>query len=866
MKKDSAVKNAERKSAIIKKLKSLTGSFIALLVILIGVLVVIFYKPEKEEHELFETRSYDGDGETVVMENDSLLFELDGSTTHFTVTDKKSGAVWHSNPPEAVNDPVAQASEKSNLQSTLIMMYSTSNGTDTIYNNYQYSIQNGLYDIEQGDDFIKVCYTIGVMEREYVFPMAVTEARMNELISEMEPDIQRRVLGYYKKYDINKLGKKDNKEELLERYPLLESEVLYILKDNATENIMRLLERTFADIDYSYEEYIMDKEMVEGSESEGSEKPLFNINMIYRLDGDKLTVEVPMGEIEYVDTYPICYVNVLPYFGAGGAEDEGYLLVPEGGGALINFNNGKISQNSYYANMYGWDFAQYREDLVHETNTYFNAFGIAKNGASMMCILDDGAPYAGIFADIGGRLHSYNYVYAQYTILHREVYEIAERSASKVYMYEDMIPQESIVQSYRFLDSDSYADMALAYRDYMQETYGGLLADNDETQTPAVIEIVGAVDKVKQVAGIPVSRPLPLTTYKEAQALLEQLQAEGFGNMSVKLSGWMNGGVQQKLLNDVHLISGLGSKKDLNDLSAYASANGIDLYLNGITNYAYDSDILDGFISFRDAARFASRKQAEIHPYSTVTFTAREGQDPHYLLHATLIPEMVENLVDFADKYNANVSFEDIGMELSSDFYKKRVVTRQAVMDDHVKMLSDIKDSGKKIMINMGNNYAIPYSDIVTNMDLSGSDYTILDETVPVYQMAMHGYISYTGEPLNLTQNEEEELLRSAEYGAGLAFTFMDETAFTLQNTLYTQYFGAEYDAWHDEMIAIYTRYDRELGHIFSQRMTGHDKLTADLTCTEYEDGTKVYVNYGFGEAVTPEGIEVPARDYLVVR
>ena len=866
MKKDSAVKNAERKSAIIKKLKSMAGSFIALLVILVGILVVVFYKPPVEETKSFETRSYAGEDETFVMENDSLRFELDGNTTHFAVTDKNSGAVWYSNPPEAANDPIAQVTDKASLQSTLILTFSTTSGTDTIYNNYQYSIENGLYEIEQGDDYVKVCYTVGVMEKEYIFPMAVTEARMKELIAEMDPDVQKRVQGYYKKYDINKLGKKDNKEELLELYPLLETEVLYILRDNSTENIMKLLERTFAEIGYSYEDYLMDKEMVEGTESESSERPVFNVNVVYRLNDDKFTVEVPMGEIEYLDNYPIYYLSILPYFGAGSTEDEGYLLVPEGGGALINFNNGKTLQSSYYANMYGWDFAQYREDLVHETNTYFNAFAIARNGSSMMCILEDGAPYSGVFADISGRLHSYNYVYAQYTLLHREVYEIAARSSSLVYMYEDQIPQESIVQSYRFLDTDSYTDMALAYHDYMQETYGGLLTENEEAQTPAVIEIVGAVDKVKQVAGIPVSRPLPLTTYKEAQSMLEQLQADGLGNMSVKLSGWMNGGVQQKLLDDVHLVSGLGSKKDLQELSDYASANGIDLYLNGITNYAYDSDIFDGFLSFRDAARYASRKRAEIHPYSTVTFADREGQEPHYLLHATLIPEMVDNLVGAADQYGANVSFEDIGMELSSDFYKKGVVTRQTVMDDHVQMLSGIKESGKKVMLNMGNNYAIPFSDIVTNMDLSGSDYTILDETVPVYQMAVHGYISYTGEPLNLTQNEEEELLRSAEYGAGLAFTLMDETAFTLQNTLYTEYFGAEYDSWHDELVAIYTRYDKELGHIFSQRMMGHERLTVDLTCTEYEDGTKVYVNYGFGPAVTPDGAEVPARDYLVVR
>ena len=113
--------------------------------------------------------------------------------------------------------------------------------------------------------------------------------------------------------------------------------------------------------------------------------------MIYRLDGDKLVVEVPLKEIEYKENYPIYYLNVLPYFGAGSTKDEGYMLVPEGGGALINFNNGKTAQNSYYANMYGWDHAQNREAVVHETETYFNAFGIARNGSSFLCVMEESA-------------------------------------------------------------------------------------------------------------------------------------------------------------------------------------------------------------------------------------------------------------------------------------------------------------------------------------------------------------------------------------------------------------------------------------------------------------------------------------------
>ncbi len=94
----------------------------------------------------------------------------------------------------------------------------------------------------------------------------------------------------------------------------------------------------------------------------------------------------------------------------------------------------------------------------------------------------------------------------------------------------------------------------------------------------------------------------------------------------------------------------------------------------------------------------------------------------------------------------------------------------------------------------------------------------------------------------------------------------MRETAFALQKTLYTEYYASDFATVHDRMMEIYNRYNSELGHVFGQQMTGHEKLDDKLSCTVYEDGTKVYVNYDFTDAVTPDGVEVPARDYVVVR
>lgn len=862
MKKDKAVRKAELKAALIKKLKSMAAPLVILLLIAVGIGIVIFWRDEPEPEKIIKVNGYEGDEEEFVLENDQLKFVMDAQTTQFTITVKETGAVWYSNPLEADADPLALNTEKEKLKSTLLLTYSTVNGVDTLYPNYTYSMEKKIYEVEASEDSIKVFYSVGDMEKEYIVPPVIVQKNMEDLLKNMSESDASLVKQYYKIYDINHLGKKDNKEELLASYPILETEIAYVSR-SLKDNLKSKFETIFAAAGYTLEDYARDKEL--DLTVTVSDKPVFNVNMSYRLEGGDLVVEVAMGEIEYEEEYPLLYLSVLPYFGAGTTSDEGYMLVPEGGGAIIDFNNGKLAQNSYYANVYGWDMSQDRSAIVHETQTYYNTFGIAKGENSFLCILEKGAPYASIQADISGRNNSYNWVNAIFNIARREQYDVSDKYNGKMFVYEEELPDDTLVNRYRFIDSGEYVDMAKVYQNYLADRYPGYFTPNEETETPTVIEILGAADKVTQFFGIPMSRPLKLTSYREAQEILEDLCESGIKNISVKLTGWMNGGINQKILKKVNLVGELGSKKDLQSLIQYAADHDMDFYLDGITNYAYDSGIWDGFLQYRDAARFASDEKAELYQYSSVSYGKRESQDTYYLLNAGLIDEMAVKLCDTAKKYQANVSFHDIGKDLSSDFSEDAVVSRQAALESQESRLRQIKDSGMNVMINMGNDYAVPYSDIITNMDLAGDGYTIIDRKVPVFQMALHGYVNYTGESLNLAQDYEEELLISAEYGAGLSFTLMKESCFALQNTEYSRYFGADYSGWQEKLTQIYTRYNEELGHTFCQRMVDHEYVQEKLSCTTYEDGTRVYVNYSYKDQ-TVDGKVIPARDYTVVR
>lgn len=856
-------KNEERRRRMFQRLRSFAGPALILAVIAAGILVVTFWKDEEEVPRIIDVSKYEGKEDSYVLENESLRLEMDAESTQFRLTVKDTGKVWYSNPQEAAKDPLALDAEKENLQSTLLLTYSTIDGVDTLYSNYTYSVKNKNYTVEQGEDYLKVNYSVGDVEKEYIIPPVISEENMDALLEKMENSDAVMVTDYYKKYDINDLGAKEDKDELLKNYPALETEVLYILRDTTKDNMKSKFEEFFRDAGYTEADYARDLELDQSVSV--SDAPVFNVSMIYRLDGSDLLVEVPMEEIEYKEEYPLLYLNVLPYFGAGSDKEQGELLVPEGGGSLIDFNNGKTAQDSYYANMYGWDMAQDRDAVVNETNAYFNVFGIAKEDASFLCILEEGAPYASIQADISGRNNSYNYVNASYSITHREQYDVADKYNGKMFVYEEELPKDTILNRYRFVDSGDYTDMAGNYRDYLIERSGETPGEEEEEMS-VVVELLGAADKVKQVAGIPVSKPLKLTDAEGAMEILGDLKENGVDNLSVRLSGWLNGGIRQSILNHVKPVKETGGGKGLKELSAFAQEQGISLYLDGITDYAQDSGITDGFLSFRDAAEFVSEERAELSEYSPITYGKVPDSDPYYLLKPEKRLQMADHLAEAAKEYGMGISFRNIGKDLSSDFDKDQPVSRQAVLDAQAGKLLELKDKATGIMTESGNDYAALCSDIVVDMDLEGAGYTIIDRTVPFYQMAIHGLTRYTGKALNLSGDYQEELLKSAEYGADLYFSFMQESAFVLQDTAYTGYFGAEYEKWSEKAVEICSDYCERLGETEGQQMTDHEYLTDEVTVTSYENGIRVYVNYGQEDYRLWNGTVVPARDFTVER
>ncbi len=693
-------------------------------------------------------------------------------------------------------------------------------------------------------------------------------------------------------------------EEDPDHAKLLKTDKYYVagfLRVAAKENITLGLEggsagsTIYAGIGYSEEDYLMDSKWQLPAEEDTT--IAFNITIRYKLEGPDLVVEVPYGEIRYNKAATITYVTVLPMFGAAGKNadgvyDNGFIFVPEGGGALIRFNNGKMQQNNYTANVYGWDYASKRGEAVSETKATFPVFGMtygkhkqvkgtgndntrdAADKGSFICIIEEGASYAAIQADINGQPgirsafhpNSFNTVSAKYHVLHSDQYNVSAKTANMVLMYENDLPAESIVQRYRFIDSDNYVDMANVYGAYLREKHPDSLTDtNLSGDLPVMVEMVGAIDKKVVVAGLPVNKTIPITTFSQAESIMSSLTAGGVRSLNIRYTGWANGGVRQKVLTGVHVEGILGGEGGMKNLIARAQEAGVPLYFDGVTVFAYRSGMTDGFIATSHAARYTTREVVELTPFSKIYYTPDDEQDSYYLVQPAYAAEKAGNLIRFLkDKGAYGVAFRDIGYVLSANYDRNNLTTREAAKAMHVKTLEQAGEAGRQVMIKEGYDYAMPYAAIITDMDLDGIPYSILDENVPFYQIAIHGTVNYTGKPLNMVSDWQTELLHCAEYGAGLSFTFIYENGSVLQDTLYSDYHAANWDGWKERAIQIATRYQADMAGLNQSRIVGHMTLPLGVKMTEYDNGTRVYVNYGTEDYTLADGTVVPARDYLV--
>lgn len=604
-------------------------------------------------------------------------------------------------------------------------------------------------------------------------------------------------------------------------------------------------------------------------------------SVLYQLTEDGFSVTIPFEDFwEHIgegrvaqDRSTVSYwgirdINVLPYFGAAGLEDQGYMLIPDGSGALIEFNNQKSSYGAYSQEVYGRDPVLLLDrSLKSVKNVLMPVFGASFDDRGFLAVAEKGGASAVVNAMNAGTLTSYNNVYM--TFRYRQSMS-ASRSVANGYGGNGSLGSTVVVDNsysdgyyrlgYHILDAEhaDYVGMAQRYREYLVSQ--GMEKKEAADEASLYLTLYGGIEDTAYFLGVPYQTVEKLTSYEEAQEILRTLKESGVENLTVRYMGWQEDGLEASVPTKVRYEKELGGKKAYQSLMEYAENEGICIFpevdfLNFYQSGAYSIH--------SDAIQAATHDTAYQYLYDLNTGN-KMTENRWQMLTPNKSLEAFTKLMGQKDKlYTDNICLGAVGSTLYSDFTaRSNAIHRDDTQVLWSQMVQDASEGEGSVMVETGNIYAAMYADYIANVTSESTGFNLADESVPFYQIVMHGYASYGTEPINLTADPDRALLKALETGSNPGFALIYTDPRTLADTRYNYLYNARFAGWADTMAEYYREAAPVLSAVAGHEITGHERIGERAYRTDYGAGGSVYVNYGKKD-IQADGVTVEAGSYV---
>lgn len=846
--------------------KRLIGGLIGVTAAVAAVAVAVFAMPSDgllEEIAALMTKSTAAAGEaiterssepTLVSENAAYRLEIVTDTAAVVLTDKHSGRQWRTNPESLDSETVAMGDQRERLLAQLTLSYYQSSGMEKTLDSYHDAVAKGQYAIYLLDNGVRVDYEIGDKSKgAESLPKQMDQARYEELF-----------------VNTDKLSETD-KTFMQKRYLPDEETGLYVMRATASDIIINQMVGIFDKLGYTYEDLEADSERF-GFSLEGAERILFTVPLVYTLTDKGMRVTVSAGEITGPEDFPVASISLLEFFGAAQDDTEGYMVLPDGSGALLRYGSpAQIGSDSYSKFVYGADAAAYTMTQDPGQPVTLPVFGAVQGTDGYIAAIHAGDAIAKINAYKAGNNNSYNCVYPSfelrpmtYTVMGEE---LGEQQNSYVPLFPVTVYEGNLTVEYRLCSGEGtdYIHLAGMVREYLAD-YGQLPAA-PAAKTPVVVETVGGVSGYKTLLGVyRTTGIVPLTTYAQDIAILEELRAAGLTDVALRLSGWASGGMDQQYAGGLSPLGELGGRAGFRELADYCAQQGVVLYPD---TALLTSSAGNGYTVLRDSAESLHQEASRL--FDTDLYSGRPDreitalhQGYRYILSPNRLWDTVQKFQKRLQPLPATgLSLQDLGSDVYADYKKQAGIHRPAAKEVSRIALERLAEGGTPLMLDGGRTFSYPYADIAVNIPLGHSGYYLFDEEIPFFQAVYHGLLPYTGAALNESSDVRTDFLRSVEYGSGLLFRFLVQNADALKETDYSYMFSNDFSRWKDTAADMAERADEVFSRTAGSQIVAHGEVADGVYRTGYANGVEVYVNYGPQDVVVGEQV-VPAGDFIV--
>lgn len=529
----------------------------------------------------------------------------------------------------------------------------------------------------------------------------------------------------------------------------------------------------------------------------------------YQLCDDNLyvycdTSEIVEDNISTVDGKILTKLQLAPYFAAvpstdeTGAETQGYMIVPDGSGAVINYNNGKGSYPDYNQQVYGRDYTAVPLTAPRVTEQAYLPVLATVNGSSgIVAVCSDGDSNVYARAQVSGQNKQvYNNCYFEFETRSSDAFFMSGDSSNKITVFEkDNIKTDRFGVRYYAVDSDNgedvnYADCAAVYRNYLINEKG-LTAKAEDNSNNLYLDLYGGVIKRTSICGLPFNLKTEITGFDQAGEIVDELKSNGVDTFTVNYNDWTNASIKGKISTEVKPSGTLGGSSDFEDFLATENAT-VYPSLNNFTMNSSSS----GYFTLTSTAIRISNAYSRQSSYSLSFGVAKKGVAPALLSPNKYTQAFEEMIESYGDEDISNAGFGLFSSRLVGDYTRKEPSSRNKTMNTIVEQYAAAQNSIGSLIADEANAYVLPYVSTVTNVPVSSSGFNVTDYDIPFYQMVLHGYVPYSSTSINKSSNSDETFLLSIASGSQIHYDMTYVDADTLQDTDYNDLYYTNYKGW----------------------------------------------------------------------
>ena len=584
----------------------------------------------------------------------------------------------------------------------------------------------------------------------------------------------------------------------------------------------------------------------------------YTIPMKIELLEDSLYVSIDMEKIIEEGKEKIYSINILPYLGAQYKTADGYFLLPDGSGSIMQFNNGKYIYGSYRAPVYGRD-ALLNNDYLQSDSEKISLpiYGISTDKGAMVAIMNAYEANAYVNASVSEYNSLFNSANFEVTTRINHTGSIGSGyNAQEVRLYEDReLAKEKIGVRYFFLKStdNQVADMASVTREYLKNQLG--VKQNIPDKTGIVIKTLGAVEVRKSVLGLQMDILQPATTLKAADTIIHSLKKAGIEDISLIYTEWSNDQARGEITRKYDPIGKLGSKGQLETL---ADTLGGKLYLTESSMYFSK---YTGISHLTDSIKDLTKFSVVYYPYKRNTFFQDKNVDKQYLLQTRYMLSALESLAGALQSATENLglALEDVAAISYSDF-SDNGNTRTSQTQLINQTLNSL--SGISIASNNPNMYALSNSTLIYNLPTTSSKYDVTDSSIPFYQMVLHGLVAYSNSSINQSASPERDYLLAVSTGSQLQYDLIGVSPSELKETSKNSMYSADFSKWKPIIERQYMDYKTIYEQISDAYIVDYREVENSVIYTEYSNGIYTLVNMSDKDVAVNQQT-VPASSFL---